>query len=1536
AVETTINEDTTSTDKPTLTLTGDASVIEGAEASYTLSISEAPTTALTVTVVVGHKTSEDGDVTPVTREVVIAANTTSTNFTVATLDDSILETTDDDVFEVSVTGTSGGGFEVLPDNPAAVETTINEDTTGTDKPTLTLTGDSEVIEGAEASYTLTISEAPTIALTVTVVVGHKTSEDGDVTPVTREVVIAANTTSTDFTVATLDDSILETNDDDVFEVSVTGTSGGGFEVLPDNPSAVETTINEDTTSTDKPTLTLTGDSEVVEGEDASYTLSISEAPTTALTVTVVVGHKTSEDGDVTPVTREVVIAANTTSTDFTVATLDDSILETTDDDVFEVSVTGTSGGGFEVLPDNPSAVETTINDDDIAALVEDIGPQSVSGVLQVLDGSGNELTFSNTTVVGTYGSLTLTNGEWTYTLSQNAQMLNDGQEVTENITLTSTDGTPQVISITVTGTQDDAVVTGNFTGSVDVNGFSINPDETNNVHANSDAITSNSNPAWTTTTTTVNGVPYIISTQWGISVSTIISRVNDDGTLTETDRITYDQNAGTVVTTSDGDITADLIALGINALSLGTGLTQSNAATIDGQPTLFVTSQNSSSLTAWNISNTGTLSINGGISNLNGQDGQQYIRENVTFEGADGTDYIYVTRPGTDGISKLTYDAQTGEMVNANEFIFAGESVSSIDVFTNDSYDSFLAAASNDEVRIFSINQSTGALTLVDTAAVALGVSNSVNFYHTSDGRTYAIYSNNTSNQASIFEVSSAGGLTLTDTVTGAGHYFASAGYVDGEPVYVMPNATQGVDLYTIAQDGKLVFQTNVADIVNDRTPPVIVQTEDGSYYLVDGDGVVSATKLTFGNSESSNSDDSSVTVSGVIAISDIDSNDNPSFENTTIQGTYGSLTLIDGAWTYTLDKDKSANIPDDKTTQDSFTLTATDGTTQNIVIDVTGHQPAIDLSVQGENTGGIIVDLSPHAASPGFVENSTTGDVAFTLDAHTADLVDDADLTDSLETRIQITSLPSNGILYYFNDSGAKTAVVLNQVLPDDTGFVFEPDRPSVTFEASDVTSPTQTAIVKEGITVSGGTFSGTKPDASSTITPANITWEFESGEAGIGVGADRELTSSLNEVMVIEFTGSTDVTSSNIVVSSAYGNFSNTRPANGQAHAIVYRDGQIVGEYDYPNLWEASGGDGIATINITNTEGFDEIRFYVTAAVNSNLNVTSISAGGVNTTGTEFTYKAVNSLNNESETATVTLGQTINDQVSVAVPSQATGSLSVVGASGTAAVFANTTEVGLYGSIVLVEGVWTYTVDPTRLNAIPDNQSVQDVITLTAIDGTTTDVTIVIAESEAAITNFYTSEADGSLSDIINMDNVTYLGTAGDDSVRGGNSDDVILANGGNDRIFGWDGNDTIDLGFGDDFVAGGSGNDLLIGGAGADVFAYFNGDEGTGASPAIDHIGDFNTQEDTLNLADLLQGESIDTVEQYLSIVEDSDGLARLDISKNGDGVVNQKIVFDNLSVNDMASAYQIDTSNMTVEQISNSVIDAMLIQSKLIVD
>ncbi|WP_244082054.1 hypothetical protein, partial [Aeromonas caviae] len=63
-------------------------------------------------------------------------------------------------FQVSVSETSGGGYEKAPALPGAVTTTITDEDGSdpklpTDAPTLTLTGDANVVEGGKASYTLT-------------------------------------------------------------------------------------------------------------------------------------------------------------------------------------------------------------------------------------------------------------------------------------------------------------------------------------------------------------------------------------------------------------------------------------------------------------------------------------------------------------------------------------------------------------------------------------------------------------------------------------------------------------------------------------------------------------------------------------------------------------------------------------------------------------------------------------------------------------------------------------------------------------------------------------------------------------------------------------------------------------------------------------------------------------------------------------------------------------------------------------------------------------------------------------------------------------------------------------------------------------------------------------------------------------------------------------------------------------------------------------------------------------------------------------
>jgi VCBS repeat-containing protein len=69
-----------------------------------------------------------------------------------------------------------------------------------------------------------------------------------------------------------------------------------------------------------------------------------------------------------------------------------------------------------------------------------------------------------------YGTYTVTEaGLWTYTLDNDnaaVQALNDGETLSDTFTVYSEDGTPQVVTITIEGTDDAAVIGGDTTGTV--------------------------------------------------------------------------------------------------------------------------------------------------------------------------------------------------------------------------------------------------------------------------------------------------------------------------------------------------------------------------------------------------------------------------------------------------------------------------------------------------------------------------------------------------------------------------------------------------------------------------------------------------------------------------------------------------------------------------------------------------------------------------------------------------------------------------------------------------------------------------------------------------------------------------------------------------------------------------------------------------------------------------------------------------------------------------------------------------------------
>src|SRR5439155_6306009 len=69
-----------------------------------------------------------------------------------------------------------------------------------------------------------------------------------------------------------------------------------------------------------------------------------------------------------------------------------------------------------------------------------------------------------------YGSFTMTTaGVWVYTLDNSnsaVQALNVGGTLTDTFTVTTIDGTTKLVTITITGSNDAAVISGTSTGSV--------------------------------------------------------------------------------------------------------------------------------------------------------------------------------------------------------------------------------------------------------------------------------------------------------------------------------------------------------------------------------------------------------------------------------------------------------------------------------------------------------------------------------------------------------------------------------------------------------------------------------------------------------------------------------------------------------------------------------------------------------------------------------------------------------------------------------------------------------------------------------------------------------------------------------------------------------------------------------------------------------------------------------------------------------------------------------------------------------------
>ena len=334
--------DTQPPTEPVMTITAGSDITEGSDASFTVTASPTPTTALTVNLTV----SQSGNFgATIGADTVTIPTTGSATYTVSTTNDS----TNEPDGSVTATLSTGSGYTVSGSNNAATVAVSDDDDPPPATPAISIVAGSGVTEGGSATFTVTASPNPTTALTVNLTV----SQSGSFGATTgADTVTIPTTGSATYTVSTTNDSTDEPNG----SVTATLSTGSGYTVSGSN-NAATVAVSDDDPPPATPTISIAAGSGVTEGSDATFTVTASPAPATALTVNLTV----SQSGNFgATIGADTVTIPTTGSATFTVSTTNDN----TDEPNGSVTATLSTGTGYTVSGSSNAATITVSDNDD--------------------------------------------------------------------------------------------------------------------------------------------------------------------------------------------------------------------------------------------------------------------------------------------------------------------------------------------------------------------------------------------------------------------------------------------------------------------------------------------------------------------------------------------------------------------------------------------------------------------------------------------------------------------------------------------------------------------------------------------------------------------------------------------------------------------------------------------------------------------------------------------------------------------------------------------------------------------------------------------------------------------------------------------------------------------------------------------------------------------------------------------------------------------------------------------------------------------
>ncbi|WP_420907069.1 Calx-beta domain-containing protein [Vibrio owensii] len=331
-------------DSTSLSVSNAGDVSEGSDAVFTVSLSNevqspvvvnlSPKTDgnytaededlgnMTVTYIDGEGQEKILDVSP-SGDVTIPAGVTDITVTITTTQDDVYEGAESFGLVVTESGgiTSNGvasGEAVIKDDGSAVGPTTPDN----DKPLLSISGGGDINEGEEAIFVVSLSnqtESPVVINLATSTSGAYTAENSDIKDFfvtykdsegetksltvsdNGDVTIPAGITAIEVSVPTTQDDVYEGSESfGLIATESAGITSNGSAVGQANIKDDGSVVGPTTPDNDKPALTVDGGENVNEGENAVFTVSLSNQTESAVVVNLSVetdGNYSAQDND---------------------------------------------------------------------------------------------------------------------------------------------------------------------------------------------------------------------------------------------------------------------------------------------------------------------------------------------------------------------------------------------------------------------------------------------------------------------------------------------------------------------------------------------------------------------------------------------------------------------------------------------------------------------------------------------------------------------------------------------------------------------------------------------------------------------------------------------------------------------------------------------------------------------------------------------------------------------------------------------------------------------------------------------------------------------------------------------------------------------------------------------------------------------------------------------------------------------------------------------------------------------------------------